>query len=208
MLNYWNDLLVITLGINTFFSILKFLSFMKFRKITGFIQVLRLSFKPLLNFSVVFSIVFLAFSQFFYLLFNVKYKFYSTFVSSIETCFLSVLGSTNKEFFEDGYVAYIIYTMFSCVVPLILLNLFVMIVSDNYTIIKQNEHSPLYDEDETLLDHVLEKLKQMADAVLKRVLNKRASVKPANYVDKVGTFKEKSLTLAFKIDHLIKDKTI
>jgi uncharacterized protein (UPF0210 family) len=83
-----------------------------------------------------------------------------------------------------------------------------MIVSDNYTIIKQNEHSPLYDEDETLLDHVLEKLKQMADAVLKRVLNKRASVKPANYVDKVGTFKEKSLTLAFKIDHLIKDKTI
>ena len=46
MLNYWNDLLVITLGITTFFSILKFLSFMKFRKITGFIQVLRLSFKP------------------------------------------------------------------------------------------------------------------------------------------------------------------
>ena len=83
-----------------------------------------------------------------------------------------------------------------------------MIVSDNYTIIKQNEHSPLYDEDETLFDHVLDKLKEFADAVLKRVLNKGASVKPVEYIDKVGLFKVKTLMLILKMDSLIKNKQI
>ena len=206
MLNYWNDLLNITLGMATFFSILKFLTFMKIRKISKFLDVLRLSFKSLFQFSVIFLIVFVAFAQLFYMVFNTRFKFFSTMASSLETCFLIILGSSPKELFADGPIGYIIYFFFNLTITLILVNLFIMIVSDSFEMVKRNDSLLSKPDGEYLLDKVLVKVKKIVSQ-FKLNASGNGSDFGVEYTEIFSTFKIKFLRLIDRVDdYLVRDE--
>ena len=202
MLNYWNDLLVITLGITTFFSILKFLDYMKFRKISKFIDVLRLSFNSLFQFSVIFLVVFVGFAQLFYIVFNARYTFFSTLAASLETCFLIILGISPKELLANDQIGQIIYFFFNLIISIGLVCFVIIIISESYAIIKRNENAVSEAQDQFLLDKLLQKLAEKFYIVFsrKKALFEQEHYSKVEYKDIVSTFQDHAQTLIDKIE--------
>ncbi|CAF4283637.1 unnamed protein product, partial [Adineta steineri] len=95
MIAYVDDVLTSLLGFCCFFGTIKFIKFIRFNKsLRIFVQTLKYVTKELISFSLMFSIVFMAFLALFYLLFN----------SSIASC--SSLLSTAQMLFETTLMSF------------------------------------------------------------------------------------------------------
>ena len=175
---------------------------MKIKKISKFIDVLRLSFKSLFQFSVIFLVVFVGFAQLFYIVFNARYKFFSTLAASLETCFLIILGKSPKELLANDQIGQIIYFFFNLIISLGLVCFVIIIISESYSIIKRNENAVSEAQDQFLLDKLLQKLAEKFYIVFsrKKALFEQEHYSKVEYKDIVSTFQDHAQTLIDKIE--------
>lgn len=147
ILVYWTQILNILLGFCSLFGTIKFLRLLEFnKKISYPIYTLRKSLKELLMLGIIISIFWMAFVQLLYLLMNDKSKTFSSLISTLESSFLIILGSMNQDIYtgQNGLLGSFILVLFNLMIVLILINIFLTILLDNFTEIKNEKR----DEDE------------------------------------------------------------
>jgi hypothetical protein len=136
---YWNESLRYCLAFCIGFSTLKFLKFLSFNKIIGFLTLtIRTCAKDLLAFSFIFLILFLAFTQLNYLTFDDKTIKFSTISRSLASCFLTMLGTFDAiEMLEsDAIFGALLFIFFFVFIVFIMLNVLVTIISETFSYIR------------------------------------------------------------------------
>ena len=132
---YWNDALGNCLAFCACLGTIKFLNLLRFSKsVLVFMVTMKMIVRELLSFTFLFMIVYLAFVQLFYLTLSESSLGFSTFISTMETCFAIMLGKfqLNPILETSPRLGPLYFSIFNVVIIFILLNIFLSIVSDGF----------------------------------------------------------------------------
>jgi polycystin 1L2 len=142
-INYWNELLGIFLAICICFATLRLMKLLRFNStIAQLIAAIKKSFKELAALTLIFLLQFTGFSQALYLILNDKLNSFSTVVKTLENCFQILLGKFNvyDMLYVSPILSPIIFSGYNVFSLLILLNLMISLLGDNYITIKNNSN--------------------------------------------------------------------
>jgi hypothetical protein len=145
-ISLWNEVFGYSIAICAFLGTIKFLKFLTFNKIIGYLSAtLKLSLNSLFSFMIIFFILWFAFIQLQYLLYSSFLLRYSTIIYSMTSGFLTILGShfdTLEKILENpatrfiGPLVFIFYMVF---IVFILLNVFVTIITENFSYLRSKD---------------------------------------------------------------------
>ncbi|XP_064641904.1 uncharacterized protein LOC135496476 isoform X2 [Lineus longissimus] len=138
---YWNELLLYLVGWLVFLANLKFLRLLRFNKRMGVLgSVLRHSRKDMFAFGIMFSIIFFAYVQFFYLIFLRELVGYKSFIASAETSLNIMLGKFDFKAMLDAspILAPFFFFLFVVTIIMVLINMFLSILNESFTIVKND----------------------------------------------------------------------
>uniref|UniRef100_A0A3B3CE36 Polycystic kidney disease 2-like 1 n=1 Tax=Oryzias melastigma TaxID=30732 RepID=A0A3B3CE36_ORYME len=127
-------------AVNLFFAWIKIFKYISFNKtMTQLSTTLGRCAKDIMGFAVMFFIVFFAYAQLGYLLFGTQVDTFSTFVKCIFTQFRIILGDFNFDAIDQanrvlGPIYFVTYVFF---VFFVLLNMFLAIINDTYSEVKE-----------------------------------------------------------------------
>lgn len=158
---YWNEILLYMIGLLVFWATLKFIKLLRFNKVMGLLgSTLRYASKSLVSFTLVFAIMFFAFVQCFYLIYNASLETFSNIVLTAEECLQMMVGKFN--FGEIVQASPILGTfmffIYMIVVFFILLTMFVTIINEAFAAVRDdirkqsNEHE--------MVDFLVERFRQ------------------------------------------------
>lgn len=160
----WNDILSMMLGLVSSFGFFKFLKLLKFNKNIFYIGLtFKLCLDDLSSFSILFAIVFSAFAQVFYLIFNQDLWKFQSMISSVETCFEMMLGKFEVETLlrANGFLGMIFFLLFHLTVVMIVVNCLVTIICDGYTTVRFDPKTKkLNKENEEIKECLIGKIKR------------------------------------------------
>jgi len=157
---YWNELLLYIIGWLVFLATIKFLRLLRFNKRMSMLaSTLRNCARSLVNFFLMFLIVFFAYVQFFYLLFFITINEFSTFLVASETCLQMILGRFN--FFEmkgaSPTLGPLFFLAYVISVALILINMFVTILNEAFADVRDDLTKQMNDYE--IVDFIIKRLK-------------------------------------------------
>ncbi|XP_064173028.1 polycystin-2-like protein 1 [Anguilla rostrata] len=127
-------------AMNLFFAWIKVFKYISFNKtMTQLSSTLARCAKDILGFAIMFFIVFFAYAQLGYLVFGTEVESFSTFVKCIFTQFRIILGDFNYDAIDQAnrilgplyFVTYVFFVFF------VLLNMFLAIINDTYSEVKE-----------------------------------------------------------------------
>ncbi|XP_034993769.2 polycystin-2-like protein 1 [Zootoca vivipara] len=127
-------------AVNLFFAWIKIFKYISFNKtMTQLSSTLARCAKDILGFAIMFFIVFFAYAQLGYLLFGTQVENFSTFVKCIFTQFRIILGDFDYNAIDNanrvlGPIYFVTYVFF---VFFVLLNMFLAIINDTYSEVKE-----------------------------------------------------------------------
>ncbi|XP_028982895.2 polycystic kidney disease 2-like 1 protein [Betta splendens] len=127
-------------AVNLFFAWIKIFKYISFNKtMTQLSSTLGRCAKDILGFAIMFFIVFFAYAQLGYLLFGTVVQSFSTFAKCISTQFRIILGDFNYDAIDSanrvlGPIYFVTYVFF---VFFVLLNMFLAIINDTYSEVKE-----------------------------------------------------------------------
>ncbi|XP_078497207.1 polycystin-2-like protein 1 [Lissotriton helveticus] len=127
-------------AVNLFFAWIKIFKYISFNKtMTQLSSTLARCAKDILGFAIMFFIVFFAYAQLGYLLFGTQVESFSTFVKCIFTQFRIILGDFDYDAIDNanrllGPIYFVTYVFF---VFFVLLNMFLAIINDTYSEVKE-----------------------------------------------------------------------
>uniref|UniRef100_A0A8C2X4A3 Polycystin 2 like 1, transient receptor potential cation channel n=1 Tax=Cyclopterus lumpus TaxID=8103 RepID=A0A8C2X4A3_CYCLU len=127
-------------AVNLFFAWIKVFKYISFNKtMTQLSSTLGRCAKDILGFAIMFFIVFFAYAQLGYLLFGTEVESFSTFVKCIFTQFRIILGDFDYDAIDRanrvlGPIYFVTYVFF---VFFVLLNMFLAIINDTYSVVKE-----------------------------------------------------------------------
>ncbi|XP_013875367.1 polycystic kidney disease 2-like 1 protein [Austrofundulus limnaeus] len=127
-------------AVNLFFAWIKIFKYISFNKtMTQLSSTLGRCAKDILGFAIMFFIVFFAYAQLGYLLFGMQVETFSTFVKCIFTQFRIILGDFDFDAIDNanrilGPIYFVTYVFF---VFFVLLNMFLAIINDTYSEVKE-----------------------------------------------------------------------
>lgn len=127
-------------AVNLFFAWIKIFKYISFNKtMTQLSSTLARCAKDILGFAIMFFIVFFAYAQLGYLLFGTQVENFSTFVKCIFTQFRIILGDFDYDAIDNanrllGPIYFVTYVFF---VFFVLLNMFLAIINDTYSEVKE-----------------------------------------------------------------------
>uniref|UniRef100_A0A8C3QHZ4 Polycystin 2 like 1, transient receptor potential cation channel n=1 Tax=Cyanoderma ruficeps TaxID=181631 RepID=A0A8C3QHZ4_9PASS len=142
-------------AVNLFFAWIKIFKYISFNKtMTQLSSTLARCAKDILGFAIMFFIVFFAYAQLGYLLFGTQVENFSTFVKCIFTQFRIILGDFDYNSIDNanrvlGPIYFVTYVFF---VFFVLLNMFLAIINDTYSEVKEELSSQ---KDELQLSDIL-----------------------------------------------------
>ncbi|GBM99940.1 Polycystin-2 [Araneus ventricosus] len=144
-----------------FIAILKFIKLVRFNKRMGILfSTLALCAKDLKSFFVVFGVIYLAFVQFFYLVFGVALREFSSFVTAAETTF-AIMNGGGFDFDAICIAAPILgplsFFVFCLITTIILLNIFVTLILSSFQDVKEDIGKQANDYE--IVDFMWKKLK-------------------------------------------------
>ncbi|XP_059156486.1 polycystin-1-like protein 2 [Physella acuta] len=138
---YWNEMFSYMIGFLVFFATLKFLKLLRFnRKISMLSSILQHSAKGLLHFGLIFTIVFMAFTQLFYLTFMHIDIGYASFISAVVTTVLMMMGKFDiySMIMTEPYLSQIFVLLYVIVVSFIIVNIFVSILNETFSAVRED----------------------------------------------------------------------
>ena len=134
-ITYCNDLLQVFLGFCATFGTIRFIKLLKFnKKIIVFVQAFKNSLKDLASVGLVFILIWLAFVQAIYLIFNDKSAQFATLVSTMETCFQLIFGKFDviPMIKSNAVLGPIFYILYNVMIVFMLVNMVLTILTDHY----------------------------------------------------------------------------
>ena len=205
--NSWNQTLVILMGVCNLLGTLKFLKLFRFNnRIYLLALTLRKCARSLAGFGLVFMFQWLSFVQLFYILYNSSIQAYSTFVESMESSFIDIMGVSqatairaldlnSPSIIPTGTFVYVAYEV---MMIFVLVNMFISIVCDSFKQVvaeikeKGNELE--------VLDYLSEKVRSFVGVYKthkRGVADVESLPRPSDYVERMDLFK-------VKVDDLVK----
>ncbi|CAH1796902.1 unnamed protein product [Owenia fusiformis] len=157
---YYNENLTYYVGLLCFIVTIKFLRLLRFNKRMSLLaSTLKYGAKPLAAFGVVFGIVFFAFVQVFYLLLMTTLEKFNSMVNSMLTVVQMMLGrfSFNDMKHADPILAPIFFFLFTFILYLVLINMFVTILNETFAVV-QNDVAKQSNEHE-MVDFTVQRFK-------------------------------------------------
>lgn len=153
-----------------FFKIIKLLSFNK--RMYIFSHTLKHAAKDLGSYCCIFFLVFLAFSQLYFLTLGSEYLSFSTFISSMEKLLSVILGKFSFEEFLNPFrtLGAITFILYMFVMKFWLLNILIVLVISSFQEVKRSNKK--LKNDFEMVDFMVEQLKAISGI---RFLNKRRS---------------------------------
>ncbi|XP_025099956.1 uncharacterized protein LOC112567446 isoform X4 [Pomacea canaliculata] len=158
---YWNELFTYMVGWTVFFATLKFLRLLRFnRRMSMLASTLRMGRKSMLHFGIIFGIVFLAFSQLFFLNYMTVDIQYSTFVGSVVSGILMMMGKYDiyTLIMAEPVWSQIFVILFVVSVAFILANMFVTILEETFGAVRDDIQKQSNDYE--IVDFMLSRFKQ------------------------------------------------
>ncbi|XP_010154109.1 PREDICTED: polycystic kidney disease 2-like 1 protein [Eurypyga helias] len=171
-------------AVNLFFAWIKIFKYISFNKtMTQLSSTLARCAKDILGFAIMFFIVFFAYAQLGYLLFGTQVENFSTFVKCIFTQFRIILGDFDYNSIDNanrvlGPIYFVTYVFF---VFFVLLNMFLAIINDTYSEVKEELSSQ---KDELQLSDIL---KQSYNRTLTRLKLKKEQISDVQKTLQNGT---------------------
>ncbi|NXU48707.1 PK2L1 protein, partial [Turnix velox] len=171
-------------AVNLFFAWIKIFKYISFNKtMTQLSSTLARCAKDILGFAIMFFIVFFAYAQLGYLLFGTQVENFSTFVKCIFTQFRIILGDFDYNSIDNanrvlGPIYFVTYVFF---VFFVLLNMFLAIINDTYSEVKEELASQ---KDELQLSDIL---KQSYNRTLMRLKLKKEHISDVQKALQNGT---------------------
>ena len=132
---YVNDVLTFLFGFCCFFGTIKFYRLCRFnQRFTLFSQTIRNSANDLAQFSLMFSLIFIAFICLFYLLFSPQIESCSSFLQTTKMLFEMSLSKFDAKqlFHADPFLGPLCFSLFMILVVFICLGMFISIISDSF----------------------------------------------------------------------------
>ncbi|XP_076441454.1 uncharacterized protein LOC143280592 [Babylonia areolata] len=132
---YWNELLTVLTAWLVFLVTIKFLTLLRFnRRVSMLAETLRHGGRTMLHFSLIFWIVFLAFTALFFLSFMTVDAKYSSFIGSMVACVLMLMGKFDiyTLTMAQPYLSQVLVFLFVLTLSFMVLNMFVSILTDTF----------------------------------------------------------------------------
>ncbi|CAL1538860.1 unnamed protein product, partial [Lymnaea stagnalis] len=138
---YWNEMFSYMIGFLVFLATLKFLKLLRFnKKISMLSATLEHSAKALLHFGIIFLIVFMAFAQLFYLTFMHIDIEYATFISSVVSSVLMMMGKFDMYamVMAEPILSQVFVLLYVLTVSFIIVNIFVSILNETFAVVRED----------------------------------------------------------------------
>lgn len=132
---YWNELLMYIVAWLVFLANIKFVRLLRFNKRMGMLSAtLRNACRPLCMFFIMFAILFMAYAQFFHLIYYKELSSWKTMVHSMETCLQMMLGKFNYQAMEEvnSFLGLLFFVFYILTVAYILINMFLTILNESF----------------------------------------------------------------------------
>ncbi|XP_055851359.1 polycystic kidney disease 2-like 1 protein [Episyrphus balteatus] len=161
---YWNGLFIDQMGIFIFIVWIQIFKYTKFNKtMMQFITTLQRCAKDLIGFSIMFSIVFIAFALLAVLIFGSTHSDFCNFSKAILTLMRTVLGDFDFDKLEaaNRFLGPIFFISFIIFVFFILMNMFLAIINDTYSDVKSEIIEERENQLQDYIKSLLERLKRL-----------------------------------------------
>ncbi len=155
-----DDTLSWSLGFCCCFSSLKLIKFLNLnRRIEYMVLTLKYAFGNLLSFSVIFFIIFLAYTQFFYIIFNNHSDKFVTFLNSLVTCMtLLITGLNIDDMIKSAPIlGPILFSTYNMIIGTIFFSIFYIILIDSFETVRHMNY--IVNERHELFNHIIQKVK-------------------------------------------------
>ena len=192
-LTQWNEILGTLLAFCSFLTTLKLIQLLRFNKNFNYLsKAIRNSSIDLISFLIVFLTLWLSFVQMFYLFYNGKTSEYASFLKSMETSFLIILGKFDlKSFIQSNYlVGTILFSVYNCSIVFVMVNFLITIISNSFSKTRN---------DEKVLKIHCSYFSHITDRIKGRFFEKKTT-KKLNYVDVLQLFEKRTTQLIEKLN--------
>lgn len=161
--SYWDEVFTITISWLVFLASLKFLKLLRFNKRMSILSMtLRNAAKDLLYISLIFLCIFLAFIQLFYLVFATNIPAFKTFVTSLESGILMMMGKFDvyAMLMLEPVLTQISIFFFVVTVTFIIVNIFISILNEAFAAVRNDVAKQSNDYE--IIDFMISQLKVWA----------------------------------------------
>ncbi|XP_077983292.1 polycystin-1-like protein 2 [Glandiceps talaboti] len=197
-----NELYTIFIAIGCFFCVAKFLHLFRFNKRLGMLgSTIRYAAKDLVPFFILFMLILMDFATFGFLVFGAVLPDYESFVTSIGSLLLTVIGKFPLEGLDTHHsiLGPLYFATFSITCFFVLLNMLISIVNDAYTRVK--EDISLQSNDYEIVDFMVQRLHIFRRKVVKVVM-KKLKIKRDSPADKYKLVMRKLDVVLLKLERL------
>ncbi len=190
-----NEILGIILAICSFIATIKIIRLLRFApNLEYLIETIRECVSCLISFMLVLFIIWFAYVQLMFLLYNQISYGYSTFVKSMEVCVLFLFGGPAfgpiMECLKTNYtLGAIILTTYMCTIVMFLYNNMTIIIEETFVSVRMNAKS---NKNKSLIDHFMNKFKK----------NKQNNIKSLKYYEVCDIFKIRSIDLIDRLKNI------
>ena len=185
----WTDIESVFLALVIFLATMKFLRILKFNKhITIMAKSISISKGPMISYSIVFTVVLMAFAQMGHMVFGRSAYMFSTFTRALVNIFEMILGKgTNYDelesinrFFGPFFIFFYFFSM-----TIFLMNFFMAILNDSFTDARE-----ILEREPTEDSHVADFIGEYAVTMLKEVADelRRTSGRKKRYSQQATTY--------------------
>ncbi|CAF1633203.1 unnamed protein product [Adineta ricciae] len=204
---YVNDVLTYLLAYCCFFGLIQFVKLFRFNhRISLFTETLRIAGKELVQFFIMFSIVFMAFLILFYLLFVAKLSTCATLLSTAQMLFeVTLMKFDATELIAAGaFLGPFCFTLFIFIVVFVCLSMFLSIINDSFRHAKETKIA-----DQEILSYMKEKFLRwtgLKKASQTEIYANRDRRMRSLFFDPIERFPEKIDRLLVAIDKIYTDQ--
>jgi polycystin 1L2 len=195
-ISYWTDLLMVFVSICSFIGMIKFLKVISFsRNISLLLETFKRCFDHLLNFLMVFTIIWISFVSLIFMVYNDKTQSCSNFIKTLETTFLIILGKFSTTAFTQSrpILGPLILTAYNMIIVIVLANLVMTMIIDYYQEAQTDYFAEHGRGDSIVLEYVKNKWADFRSQTLKI---KGKKVKENHYIDNMELFSLKATAFA------------
>jgi hypothetical protein len=190
--NDTNQILTYSLGVCAALGTIKFLKMLRFNRHIAYLgMTLKLCLHELVFCSMAFFLIWIAFVQLMYFIYNKDLREYASPIKSMESGFLTILGKFDAKQFlysTDSILAPLVFASYNTVMLCFALNIFISIITDSFDKVRRDGKQ--HPEDEVdIFKYLKEKWSREREGRMKNVFGaKKTKFTYENYVDHLSSF--------------------
>jgi polycystin 1L2 len=190
--NNCNQTLTYSLGICAALGTIKFLKMLRFNRHIAYLgMTLKLCLHELVFCSMAFFLIWIAFVQMMYFIFNNDLREYASPIKSMESGFLTILGKFDAKQFlysRDSILGPLVFASYNTVMLCFALNIFISIITDSFDKIRRDaKQHP--DDEVDIFKYLKEKWSRERGGRMKNVFGaQKTKITYENYVDHLSSF--------------------